>query len=119
LPGLGLRAVRWDRTGQPHVLPGVDSNAESTVTGSAAGLLTGTRRSRSLGPGGRQTALVWRGQQTLVLLPLQTLRPGRGPALPGVGAVGAAASETSKDTVIVGYSTSADGARFPTAWRCR
>ena len=119
LPGLGLRAVRWDRTGQPHVLPGVDSNAESTVTGSAADLLTGTRRARSLGSGGRQTALVWRGQQTLVLLPLQTLRPARGPALPGVGAVGAAASETAKDTVIVGYSTSADGARFPTAWRCR
>lgn len=118
LPGLGLRAVRWDRARRPHVLPGVGSGAESTVTSAAAGLLTGTRRERAAGPGGRQTALVWRGKRTSVLQPLQSLRPARGPALLGVGAVGAAASATTKGTVIVGYSTSADGTRFPTAWRC-
>ena len=118
LPRLGLRAVWWDRTGRPHVLPGVAAGAESTVTGAAADLLTGTRRERSAGPGGRQTALVWRARRALVLQPLQTLRPARGPVLPGVGAVGTAASATTKGTVIVGYSTSADGSRFPTSWRC-
>jgi uncharacterized membrane protein len=115
LPGLGLRAVQWDSARRPHVLPGVDAGAESTVTGSAAGLLTGTRRLRSAGAGGRQTAMAWRGKQALVLAPLKTLRPARGRALPGVGAVGAAAGATTKDTVIVGYSTTADGTRFPTA----
>lgn len=118
MPGLGLRAVRWDRARQPHVLPGIGAGAESTVTSAAAGLLTGTRRERSAGPGGRQTALVWSGKGTAVLQPLQSLRPARGPVLPGVGAVGAAASATTKGTVIVGYSTSADGTRFPTAWEC-
>ena len=118
LPGLGLRAVQWDRARRPHVLPGVAAGAESTVTSAAAGLLTGTRRERSEGVGGRQTALVWQGKRTRVLSPLVSLRPARGPALRGVGAVGAAASSTTKGTVIVGYSTSADGSRFPTAWRC-
>lgn len=118
LPGLGLRAVQWDRARRPHVLPGVGAGAESTVTSAAAGLLTGTRRERSAGAGGRQTALVWQGQRTRVLPPLRSLRPTRGPALRGVGAVGAAASATTKGTVIVGYSTSVDGTRFPTAWRC-
>jgi hypothetical protein len=119
LPGLGLRAVQWDSARRPHVLPGVDAGAESTVTGSAAGVLTGTRRSRSAGPGGRQTAMLWRGTQSRVLPPLSSLRPAHGPTLAGVGAVGAAATATTNDTLIVGYSTSADGTRFPTAWRCR
>jgi uncharacterized membrane protein len=119
LPGLGLRAVRWDRARRPHVLPGVRTGAESTVTGAAAGLLTGAWRERSAGPGGRQTALVWRGKRTLVLHPLQPLRPARGPTLRAAGAVGAAAAATPTGTVIVGYSASADGARFPTAWRCQ
>jgi uncharacterized membrane protein len=118
LPGLGLRAVWWDRTGRPHVLPGVAAGAESTVTGAAADLLTGTRRERSAGPGGRQTALVWRASLALTLQPLQTMRPARGPLLRGVGAVATAASATTKGTVVVGYSTSADGSRFPTSWRC-
>lgn len=118
LPGLGLRAVQWDGARRPHALPGVPPGAESTVTGAATDLLTGTRRERSAGPGGRQTALVWRGERTRVLQPLQTLRPAHGPAQPGVGAVGAAASSTTKGTVIVGFSASADGTRFPTAWRC-
>jgi uncharacterized membrane protein len=118
LGGVGLRAVIWDRAGRPRQLAGVGVGSESTVTSAAAGLLTGTRRDRSAGPGGRQTAMVWRGKKKFTLQPLQTLRPGRGPALRGVGAVGAAASVTAKGTAIVGYSTSADGSRFPTAWRC-
>jgi uncharacterized membrane protein len=118
LPGLGLRAVRWDRARRAHVLPGIAAGAESTVTSAAPGLLTGTRRDRSAGPGGRQTALVWRGDRASVLSPLQSLRPARGPVQRGVGAVGAAASATAKGAVIVGYSTSAEGTRFPTAWRC-
>jgi hypothetical protein len=118
LPGMGLRAVRWDGARRAHVLPGVGAAAESTVTSAAADLLTGTLRARSAGPGGRQTGLVWRGTRAHVLPPLQPLRPARGPTLRGVGAVGAAASATAKGAVIVGYSTSADGTRFPTAWRC-
>jgi hypothetical protein len=118
LPGLGLRAVRWDRMRRPHVLPGVGSEAESTVTSAAGGMLTGGRRERSAGQGGRQTALVWRAKRAFILQPLQPLRPARGPVLRGVGAMGAAASATTKGTVIVGYSTSEDGTRFPTAWRC-
>jgi uncharacterized membrane protein len=119
LPGLGLRAVQWDRARRAHVLPGVGAGAESTVTSAAPGLLTGTLHDRSAGPGGRQTALVWRGERANVLSPLRSLRPARGPVQRGVGAVGAAASATAKGTVIVGYSTSADGTRFPTAWSCR
>jgi hypothetical protein len=118
LPGLGLRAVRWDRNRQPHVLPGAGAGAESTITSAAGNLLTGARRERSAGPGGRQTALVWRANGASILQPLQPLRPAHGPALRGVGAVSAAASETTRGTLIVGYSTSMNGSRFPTAWRC-